>query len=103
ANSDSAPMAHVLSGRLAMMKGHAPADVDAALASSERVPRLCPGPEGVAAAGYYAGEALRTVHRVDEALERYRRVRLEYPLYEGEERRNLGERYFLVHEGNGQP
>jgi outer membrane protein assembly factor BamD (BamD/ComL family) len=91
ANSDSAPMAHVLSGRLAMMKGHAPADVDAALASFERVPRLFPGTEGVAAAGFYAGEALRTVHRVDEALERYRRVRLEYPRSEWAARASLGE------------
>jgi len=96
ANSDSAPMAHVLSGRLAMMKGHAPADVDAALASFERVPRLFPGTEGVAAAGYYAGEALRTVHRVDEALERYRRVRLEYPRSEWAARASLGEGYCLV-------
>jgi len=96
ANSDSAPMAHVLSGRLAMMKGHAPADVDAALASFERVPRLFPGTEGVAAAGYYAGEALRTVHRIDEALERYRRVRLEYPRSEWAARASLGEGYCLV-------
>jgi TolA-binding protein len=96
ANSDSAPMAHVLSGRLAMMKGHAPADVDAALASFERVPRLFPGTEGVAAAGYYAGEALRTVHRIDEALERYRRVRMEYPRSEWAARASLGEGYCLV-------
>jgi TolA-binding protein len=96
ANSDSAPMAHVLSGRLAMMKGHTPADVDAALASFERVPRLFPGTEGVAAAGYYAGEALRTVHRIDEALERYRRVRMEYPRSEWAARASLGEGYCLV-------
>jgi TolA-binding protein len=96
ANSDSAPMAHVLSGRLAMMKGHTPADVDAALASFERVPRLFPGTEGVAAAGYYAGEALRTVHRIDEALDRYRRVRMEYPRSEWAARASLGEGYCLV-------
>ena len=96
ANSDSAPMAHVLSGRLAMMKGHAPADVDAALASFERVPRLFPGTEGVAAAGFYAGEALRTVHRIDEALERYRRVRMEYPRSVWAARASLGEGYCLV-------
>jgi len=96
ANSDSAPMAHVLSGRLAMMKGHTPADVDAALASFERVPRLFPGTEGVAAAGFYAGETLRTVHRIDEALERYRRVRLEYPRSVWAARASLGEGYCLV-------
>jgi|KBSSwiS6_1023812.scaffolds.fasta_scaffold05279_2 outer membrane protein assembly factor BamD (BamD/ComL family) len=96
ANSDSAPMAHVLSGRLAMMKGHTPADVDAALASFERVPRLFPGTEGVAAAGFYAGEALRTVRRIDEALDRYRRVRMEYPRSEWAARASLGEGYCLV-------
>src|SRR5437667_6398570 len=76
-DTDSAPMAHVLSGRLAIFKGRSPSDVDAALASFERVPRLFPGSEGVAAAGYYAGETLRIVRRIDEALERYRRVRLD--------------------------
>lgn len=96
ANSDSAPMAHVLSGRLAMMKGHAPADVDGALASFERVPRLFPGTEGVAAAGYYAGEALRIANRIDEALDRYRRVRMEYPRSEWAARASLGEGYCLV-------
>src|SRR4029077_2374029 len=70
-DTDSAPMAHVLAGRLAIMKGRTPSDVDAALASFERVPRLFPGSEAVAAAGYYAGEALRTVRRTDEALDRY--------------------------------
>jgi TolA-binding protein len=95
-DTDSAPMAHVLSGRLAIVKGRAAADVDAALASFERVPRLFPGSEAVAAAGYYAGESLRVVHRIDEALERYRRVRMEYPRSEWAARASLGEGYCLV-------
>ena len=95
-DTDSAPMAHVLSGRLAMTKGRAPADVDAALASFERVPRLFPGSEAVAAAGYYAGESLRTVRRIDEALDRYRRVRLEYPRSGWAARASIGEGYCLV-------
>src|SRR5512144_1711360 len=60
-DTDSAPMAHVLSGRIAFTKGRTPADLDAALAAFERVPRLFPGNDAVAAAGYYAGETLRAV------------------------------------------
>ena len=38
-------------------------------------PAATPSP----AAGFYAGETLRIVRRTDEALERYRRVTMEYP------------------------
>jgi TolA-binding protein len=96
-NADAAAMAHVVSGRLALAKGRAPADVDAALASFERVARLFPGSEGVAAAGYYAGETLRLVHRTAEALDRYRRVELEYPRSIWAARAALGAGYCLVH------
>jgi TolA-binding protein len=78
-DTDSAPMAHIVAGRVALAKGHTPADVDAALASFERVPRLFPNDEAVAAAGFYAADALRVVRRTDEALERFRRVSMEYP------------------------
>ena len=78
-DTDSAPMAHVLSGRIAFTKGRTPADLDAALAAFERVPRLFPGNDAVAAAGYYAGETLRAVRRDADALDRYRRVTMEYP------------------------
>src|SRR5262249_8595466 len=77
--TDSAPMAYVVSGRIALAKGRAPGDVDSALASFERVPRLFPNDEAVPAAGFYAGDTLRIVRRTDEALERFRRVSLEYP------------------------
>src|SRR5690606_14662034 len=50
-NTDSAPMAHVLGGRVTFARGRTPSDVDSALASFERVPRLFPGDEAVAAAG----------------------------------------------------
>jgi TolA-binding protein len=78
-DTDSAPMAHILAGRIALAKGRAPSDVDAALASFERVQRLFPNDEAVPAAGFYAGDALRLVRRTDEALERFRRVSMEYP------------------------
>ena len=77
--TDSAPMAYVLSGRIALAKGRAPADVDSALASFERVPRLFPNDEAVPAAGFYAGDTLRIVRRTEEALERFRRVSMEFP------------------------
>jgi len=78
-DTDSAPMAHIVAGRIALAKGRTPADVDAALASFERVPRLFPNDEAVPAAGFYAADALRVVRRTDEALERFRRVSMEYP------------------------
>ena len=101
ANSDSAPMAHVISGRLAIAKGRATADVDSAMASFERVSRLFPGTEGVAAAGFYAGETLRLVRRPEEALERYRKVRIEFPRSVWAARAAMGAAYCLVQQGNG--
>jgi TolA-binding protein len=78
-NSDSAPMAYIVAGRLTIARGHSPADVDGALASFERVPRLFPGSDAVAAARFYAGETLRLARRADEAMDRFRRVSMEYP------------------------
>lgn len=77
--SDSAPMGYVLVGRLAIARSRAAADVDAALASFERVPRLFPSSPAVAAARYYAGETLRLTRRTDEAFQHFRRVSLEHP------------------------
>ena len=95
-DTDSAPMAHVLSGRIAFTKGHTPAEIDAALASFERVPRLFPGNDAVAAAGFYAGETLRSVRRDADALERYRRVTMEYPRSIWAARASLSAGYCLV-------
>lgn len=95
-DTDSAPMAHVLAGRIAMTKGRAAADLDAALASFERVPRLFPGNDAVAAAGFFAGEALRSFRRDAEALDRYRRVTMEYPRSIWAARASLSAGYCLV-------
>lgn len=95
-DTDSAPMAHVLAGRLAFTKGRTAADVDAALASFERVPRLFPGNDAVAAAGFFAGETLRSVRRDADALDRYRRVTMEYPRSVWAARANLSAGYCLV-------
>jgi len=78
-DSDSAAMGHVLAGRIAIAKGRAQKDVDAALASFDRVPRLFPMSEAVAAAGVYAGDTLRLARRADESVRRLRQVEMEYP------------------------
>lgn len=95
-DTDSAPMAHVVSGRIAFTKGRAAADIDAALASFERVPRLFPGNEAVAAAGFFAGETLRSVRRDADALDRYRRVTMAYPRSIWAARASLSAGYCLV-------
>jgi TolA-binding protein len=95
-DSDAAPMGHVLGGRVSMTRGRTPADVDAAVASFERVERLFPGNDAVPAAGFYAGEALRLVRRHDEALERFRRVTASYPNSVWAARANLAAGYCLV-------
>jgi outer membrane protein assembly factor BamD (BamD/ComL family) len=95
-DTDSAPMAHVLGGRVSMARGRSASEVDAAVASFERVERLFPGNEAVPAAGYYAGEALRLVRRYEQALERYRRVASAYPGSPWAARANLAAGYCLV-------
>jgi len=95
-DTDSAPMAHILAGRVALAKGRTAADIDAALASFERVPRLFPNNEAVPAAGFYAADALRSVRRTDEALERYRRVSMEFPRASWAARARLGTALCLV-------
>jgi TolA-binding protein len=95
-DTDSAPMAHVLGGRVSMARGRSPAEVDAAVASFERVERLFPGNDAVPAAGYYAGEALRLVRRYEDALDRYRRVSASYPNSPWAARANLAAGFCLV-------
>jgi outer membrane protein assembly factor BamD (BamD/ComL family) len=95
-DTDSAPMAYVVGGRVSMAKGRAPSDVDAAVASFERVERLFPGNDAVPAAGYYAGEALRLVRRHEDALARYRRVTASYPSSPWAARANLAAGYCLA-------
>lgn len=92
----AAPMAYVMAGRLAITKGRAAADVEAALASFERVPRLFPGSEAVAAANHYAGVTMWLVRRNEEALDRFRRVKMEYPRSIWAARATLAEAVVLV-------
>lgn len=94
--TESAPMAHVLAGRLLLSRGRAPADVEAALASFERVPRLFPGSEAVPASIYEAGETLRLTNRDGEAILRYRQVSTDYPASPWAARALLGEARCLV-------
>lgn len=77
--SDSVAMAYVVAGQAMVQQGLTQTNVDAALASFERVPRLFPGTPAVAPALYAAGETLRRLGRCEDALERFGRVVLEYP------------------------
>ncbi len=101
--SESAPMAHVLAGRIVLARGRAAADVETALASFERVSRLFPASDAVPAAMYYAGEALRMAHREEEAVFRYRQVSTDYPLSTWSARALLGEGRCLVIGGKATP
>ncbi|HEY3383805.1 MAG TPA: tetratricopeptide repeat protein [Vicinamibacterales bacterium] len=96
ATSESAPMALVMAGRVVIAKGRTPAEVETALASYERVSRLFPGADAVPAAVYQAAEALRLVHREDEAALRYRQVSTDYPQSAWAPRALLGEARCLV-------
>jgi len=78
-DGDSAPMAHVILGRVAMTKGRTPEDIDSALGSFERVDRFYQRSDAVPAALYYMGEVLRIVERNTEAMLRYRDVIGRYP------------------------
>jgi TolA-binding protein len=102
AESDSAPMAYVITGRLALARGRSAAEINAALASFERVSRLYPGSDAVPAAGYYSGEALRVSRRLVEALDRYRRVAMEYPRSPWAARASLAAGFCLVQTDRAQ-
>lgn len=78
-NADSAPMALVMQGRITLAKGLAAADLEAALANFDRVPRLFPGTPAVPAALYFSGNTLWLGNRNSEAIDRYSQVSAEYP------------------------
>lgn len=96
-STDAAATAYVLSGRIALDRGRAPADIDTALASFERVPSLFPGSDVVPSSIFYAGEALRLVRRNQEALERYQEVTLKYPTSVWAARALIGAAVCLTH------
>src|SRR5579862_172617 len=78
-NSNSAPDAHNMEGRLALARSHQQADLDAALANFDRVPRLFPGTEAVPRAHVLAAEALWYSKRYDDAIAELAQVEAEYP------------------------
>lgn len=79
ATSDSAPDAYVMAGRLALGRGHQPADVEAALANFDRVSRLFPTSGAVPRALQLSGEAFWYAGRLDDALANLGRVTAEFP------------------------
>jgi TolA-binding protein len=101
AQSNSAPMAYVVLGRVAMAKGRTVEDTDAAIASFERVGMLFPRSDAVPAALYYAGEALRLLDRNEDATARYREVTGKYPRSFWSARAQIGMALTLAR--SGQP
>jgi TolA-binding protein len=80
ASSDSAPRAQVLKGRIALASASTPDQVNAAIATFDRVSQTYAGSPAVAAdAVYYAAEAVRAAGRRDEALVRFGDVARRYP------------------------
>jgi TolA-binding protein len=79
ATSNSAPDAYVIAGRLALTKGHQPADLDAAIANFDRVARLFPSSAAVPNALEQLGEASAYGNKYDDALSYLGRVEAEYP------------------------
>ncbi len=98
-DADAAPMGYVLAGRLIALGGRSPNDIESALASFERVPRLFPSSDAVPAALYHAGETLRIARRPDEAIERLRRVSADYPRSIWAARATLASGHSLVQSG----
>ena len=80
--SDSAPDAHVMMGRLALARGHAPSDFETALASFDRVLTLFPSSDAVPRALVLAGETLWYAGRPDDALQKLGTVQVEYSSHE---------------------
>lgn len=100
--AESTPMAHVLAGRVLVARGRGAAEIDAALASYERVPRLFPGSDAVPAAMYHAGETLRLMRRDEEATTRYRQVSTDFPQSPWAGKALIGEARCLVATGKPQ-
>jgi TolA-binding protein len=99
--SDSAAMALVLAGQIALASTRDADAVTTALASFDRVPRLFPGSEAVPAAMYMAGEAARIGGRRDEAIRRLGQVSTQFPRSPWAARALLGSALSLVR--TGQP
>jgi tetratricopeptide (TPR) repeat protein len=78
ATSHSAPDAYVLAGRLALVRSHQPADLDAAVANFDRVIRLFPASTAVPNALELLGETSWYGGKLDDALSYLGRVEAEY-------------------------
>lgn len=98
--SESAPLAHIIAGRIALAQSRAPVSVEAALASFDRVSRLFSGSEGVPAALVYAGDTLRAAGRPDDAVQRYREASSGYPQSPWAARAWIGESICLARAGD---
>jgi TolA-binding protein len=77
--ADAAPDGYVMMGRLALARGHQPAELETALANFDRVTRLFPDSDAVPASLVLAAEAYVYQGRLNEARANLARVQSEYP------------------------
>lgn len=100
AGSDSAPMGLVLQGRISLYVGRSAENINTALASFDRVPRLYPGSDAIPAAMYFGGEAARLAGRRDDALQRFSQVAMQFPTSPWTANALLGSAVVLTRSGN---
>lgn len=78
-DSDSAPHAQVLRGRISLAAGYSPDQVSQAIANFERVSRVYSGTDAVPEALFWAGEAARLGGMREEAISRFSDLTTRYP------------------------
>jgi TolA-binding protein len=78
ADSDSAPRARVLKGRVALATAATPEQLNAAVAAFDRLAQTSGDSPAAAEARYYAADAIRMAGRRDEAIGRYDEVARRY-------------------------
>jgi len=99
--ADATAMALVLDGRITLAMGHTPDQVNAAIASFDRVPRLFQGSEAVPVSMFFAGEAARLGGRREDALDRFNLLATTFPVSRWTAQALLGSALSLA--ASGQP
>lgn len=98
--SNSAPYAHVLTGRVAMSRSRNREDLDVALVNFDRVAKLFPSSPAVPLAAAYSGEALRLERQNGPALDRFESVIAEFPFDPAAAAAHLGVGSILASQGD---
>ena len=97
--SDAAPYGYLLDGQVALIRGRQPADVDRALSSFQRVPRMFPESPAVAPALLARADVLRQTGKCPEATAQYSTLTLSYPRSRWSANASIGASRCLVSRG----